>query len=98
MTHEVFDPDEIDEMHDDLRDYLLASDLVAVLTQDDEGGLEELVANLYRVVRHSATSLQAMALVLRRIPESRERIADGLDELAGALNELVLRQESPDAG
>jgi hypothetical protein len=89
IDREPIDYDELGEMHAELRDHLLASDLVA-LAEHDQDGAREVTANLVRVIRHAADSMRRAALVIRRSPQSAHRVADGLDDMAGMLDELVL--------
>ncbi len=83
--------EDLEETFSALRDYLLASDVVAV-AESDQADACEVIASLFAVVRHAALSMRGFALVLRRQPATAEGMARGLDELAAALEELVLGQ------
>jgi hypothetical protein len=89
------DYDEFEETLAALRDHLRASDLVSVAEANPDEA-REAIASLLAVIRHAAETMGTLALVLRGQPALRERVARGLDEVANALNELVLDEGEND--
>lgn len=97
MSDECFDYDEFEETLADLRDHLLASDIVSLVEYDQAAALEA-VASLFSVVRHASEAMGRLSLVLRRQPMALERIADHLEAMARSLSELVLEEADAEAG
>jgi hypothetical protein len=93
---DAFDYDEPEEMHTELREHLLASDVV-LLAAHDQGEATEAVVGLLRVVRHTSAALRGIALALRRVPTTVEVTADRLEELADALDELAFDDEEDES-
>jgi hypothetical protein len=89
LHHDELDYDELEELHAELHDYLLASDLVGLAERDPDEA-SETIARLFAVIRHVAGAVGGAALVLRRQPMLIDRVARDLGMLAGMLDELVL--------
>jgi hypothetical protein len=85
MTPDPLDYDDVEEMHAELRDHLMATDLMAA----DPDTARDAVANLFGLIRFARESTQQIAMSLRWKPANAESAADGLDALAVALDELA---------
>ena len=85
MTPDPLDYDDVQEMHAELRDHLMATDLMAA----DPDTARDAVANLFGLIRLATESTQQIAMALRWKPANAESAADGLDALAVALDELA---------
>jgi hypothetical protein len=85
MTPDPLDYHDVEEMHAELRDHLMATDLMA----SDPDTARDAVANLFGLIRFASESTQQIAMALRWKPANAESAADGLDALAVALDELA---------
>jgi hypothetical protein len=81
--------EDIEQMFAEMRDHMTASHIVSVA---EDGELEALLASSFSFDRDTAELLRRLALVLRRIPESREHIADHLDEIATMIESLIPKE------
>ena len=85
MTPDRPDYEDVEQMHAELRDHLMATDLMSA----DPDAARDAVANLFGLIRFASESTQQIAMALRWKPANAESAADGLDALAVALDELA---------
>jgi hypothetical protein len=85
MTPDPLNYDDVAAMHAELRDHLMATDLMAA----DPVAARDAVANLFGLIRFATESTQDIAMALRWKPGNAASAADGLDALAAALDELA---------
>ena len=90
MTPDPPDFDDVEEMHAELRDHLMATDLMAA----DPDTARDAVANLFGLIRFATESTERIAMALRWQPANAEGAADGLDALAAALTELAFGNQA----
>lgn len=94
---DTIDPDDeeaVEEMLVKMREHLLADHTVRVLSQEE---MTNAVARTFGVFRQTGDTIANLAMVLRRVPSTREMVADHLDEIANMLWGIVPIEDEEEA-